>query len=71
MTFASLSYPTSLRGVGVGLNQTLMRSSLDAVAVSVPAAGRLAGYRRVLGDCAGAVYRPGVAAGDPLGAVRV
>ena len=27
MTFASLSYPTSLRGVGVGLNQTLMRSS--------------------------------------------
>ncbi|HEI8865817.1 TPA: MFS transporter [Serratia odorifera] len=27
MTFASLSYPTSLRGVGVGFNQTLMRSS--------------------------------------------
>lgn len=27
MTFASLSYPTSLRGVGVGLNQTLMRGS--------------------------------------------
>jgi MFS family permease len=27
MTFASLSYPTSLRGVGVGLNQTLMRAS--------------------------------------------
>lgn len=27
MTFASLSYPTSLRGTGVGLNQTLMRSS--------------------------------------------
>ena len=27
MAFASLSYPTSLRGVGVGLNQTLMRSS--------------------------------------------
>ena len=23
MTFASLSYPTSLRGVGVGFNQTL------------------------------------------------
>ncbi len=44
---------------------------LDAVAVSVPAAGGVAGYRRLLGDCAGAVYRPGVAAGDPLGAVRV
>ncbi|WP_342051511.1 MULTISPECIES: MFS transporter [unclassified Cupriavidus] len=27
MTYASLSYPTSLRGVGVGLNQTLMRAS--------------------------------------------
>ena len=27
MTFASLSYPTSLRGVGVGFNQTLMRGS--------------------------------------------
>jgi MFS family permease len=27
MTFASLSYPTSLRGVGVGFNQTLMRAS--------------------------------------------
>ncbi|PLZ04303.1 MFS transporter [Burkholderia sp. WAC0059] len=27
MTFASLAYPTSLRGVGVGLNQTLMRAS--------------------------------------------
>ncbi|POR52202.1 sugar transport protein [Paraburkholderia eburnea] len=27
MTFASLGYPTSLRGVGVGLNQTLMRAS--------------------------------------------
>jgi MFS family permease len=27
MTFASLSYPTSLRGIGVGFNQTLMRSS--------------------------------------------
>ncbi|MFS7382967.1 MFS transporter [Rahnella inusitata] len=27
MTFASLSYPTSLRGMGVGFNQTLMRSS--------------------------------------------
>lgn len=27
MPFASLSYPTSLRGVGVGFNQTLMRSS--------------------------------------------
>ncbi|WP_042336989.1 MFS transporter [Paraburkholderia ferrariae] len=27
MSFASLSYPTSLRGVGVGLNQTLMRAS--------------------------------------------
>jgi len=27
MTFASLSYPTSLRGVGVGMNQTLMRGS--------------------------------------------
>ncbi|AJF00789.1 MFS transporter [Pandoraea apista] len=27
MTFASLSYPTSLRGVGVGFNQTLMRTS--------------------------------------------
>lgn len=27
MTYASLSYPVSLRGVGVGLNQTLMRAS--------------------------------------------
>lgn len=27
MTFASLSYPTSLRGMGVGFNQTLMRGS--------------------------------------------
>lgn len=27
MTYASLSYPTSLRGVGVGFNQTLMRAS--------------------------------------------
>ena len=27
MTFASLSYPTSLRGVGVGFNQALMRAS--------------------------------------------
>ena len=27
MTFASLSYPASLRGVGVGFNQTLMRGS--------------------------------------------
>ncbi|CAJ0998205.1 hypothetical protein SODG_005258 [Sodalis praecaptivus] len=27
MTFASLSYPTSLRGMGVGFNQTLMRAS--------------------------------------------
>jgi MFS family permease len=27
MTFASLSYPTSMRGVGVGFNQTLMRAS--------------------------------------------
>ncbi|OUL95790.1 MFS transporter [Paraburkholderia hospita] len=27
MTFASLSYPTSLRGIGVGFNQTLMRAS--------------------------------------------
>jgi hypothetical protein len=27
MTFASLSYPTSIRGVGVGFNQTLMRAS--------------------------------------------
>ncbi|CAD6526972.1 Major myo-inositol transporter IolT [Paraburkholderia hiiakae] len=27
MTFASLGYPTSLRGVGVGFNQTLMRAS--------------------------------------------
>lgn len=27
MTFASLSYPTSLRGVGVSFNQTLMRTS--------------------------------------------
>ena len=27
MTFASLSYPASLRGVGVGFNQTLMRAS--------------------------------------------
>ncbi|WP_179404335.1 MFS transporter [Burkholderia guangdongensis] len=27
MTFASLSYPTSLRGIGVGFNQTLMRSA--------------------------------------------
>ncbi|WP_460906545.1 MFS transporter [Paraburkholderia jirisanensis] len=30
MTFASLSYPTSLRGVGVGFNQTLMRASSTA-----------------------------------------
>jgi MFS family permease len=30
MTFASLSYPTSLRGVGVGFNQTLMRASSAA-----------------------------------------
>lgn len=30
MTFASLSYPTSLRGVGVGFNQTLMRGSSTA-----------------------------------------
>jgi len=27
MTFASLSYPTSMRGIGVGFNQTLMRAS--------------------------------------------
>jgi MFS family permease len=27
MTYASLSYPTSLRGVGVGFNQTLVRSA--------------------------------------------
>ena len=27
MTFASLSYPTSIRGIGVGFNQTLMRAS--------------------------------------------
>lgn len=27
MTFASLSYPTSLRGVGVGFNQTVVRAS--------------------------------------------
>ncbi|MBB3259916.1 MFS family permease [Paraburkholderia bannensis] len=27
MTYASLSYPTSLRGIGVGFNQTLVRSS--------------------------------------------
>jgi MFS family permease len=27
MTFASLSYPTSLRGIGVGFNQIIMRSS--------------------------------------------
>jgi len=27
MTFASLSYPTSLRGVGVGFNQTMVRAS--------------------------------------------
>ncbi|MFD1561120.1 MFS transporter [Paraburkholderia silviterrae] len=27
MTYASLSYPTSLRGIGVGLNQTLVRSA--------------------------------------------
>ncbi|MGI4855384.1 MAG: MFS transporter [Janthinobacterium lividum] len=27
MTYASLSYPTSLRGVGVGLNQTITRAS--------------------------------------------
>lgn len=27
MSFATLSYPTSLRGVGVGFNQTLMRGS--------------------------------------------
>jgi nitrate/nitrite transporter NarK len=26
MTYASLSYPTSLRGIGVGFNQTLVRS---------------------------------------------
>jgi MFS family permease len=30
MTYASLSYPTSLRGVGVGFNQTLMRASSTA-----------------------------------------
>jgi MFS family permease len=27
MTYASLSYPTSLRGIGVGFNQTLVRSA--------------------------------------------
>jgi MFS family permease len=27
MSFASLSYPTSLRGIGVGFNQTLVRSA--------------------------------------------
>jgi MFS family permease len=27
MTYASLSYPTSIRGIGVGFNQTLVRSS--------------------------------------------
>jgi len=30
MTFASLSYPTSLRGVGVGFNQILVRASSTA-----------------------------------------
>ncbi len=43
----------------------------NALTVPVPAAGCFAGYRRILGDCAGTVYRPGIAAGDPLGAVRV
>jgi MFS family permease len=27
MTYASLSYPTSLRGIGVGFNQTLVRTA--------------------------------------------
>jgi hypothetical protein len=27
MTYASLSYPTSIRGIGVGFNQTLVRSA--------------------------------------------
>ncbi|PTB21836.1 MFS transporter [Trinickia symbiotica] len=30
MSFASLSYPTSLRGIGVGFNQTLVRSASTA-----------------------------------------
>jgi hypothetical protein len=68
MTFASLSYPTSLRGVGVGLNQTLMRSSSTLslflfpllVASWIP---RVLDYRRR------AAYRPAVAARDPLGTV--
>ncbi len=27
MTYASMSYPTSLRGIGVGFNQTLVRTA--------------------------------------------
>ncbi|OXC78086.1 Major facilitator superfamily (MFS) transporter [Caballeronia sordidicola] len=36
MTFASLSYPTSLRGVGVGFNQTLMRASSTVSLILFP-----------------------------------
>lgn len=71
MTFASLSYPTSPARRGRGPQPDADAQQFHAVAVSVPAAGRLAGYRRVLGDCAVAVYRPGVATGNPLGAVGV
>jgi hypothetical protein len=67
MTFASLSYPTSLRGVGVGLNQTLMRSSSTLSLFLFPLLAALdtglLDYRRRAADW------PAVAARDSLGTV--
>jgi len=45
MTFASLSYPTSLRGVGVGFNQTLMRASSTASLFLFPVLSAALGTR--------------------------
>ncbi|HBT52210.1 MAG TPA: MFS transporter, partial [Erwinia persicina] len=43
MTYASLSYPTSLRGVGVGFNQTMVRASSTASLFLFPVLAALLG----------------------------
>ena len=45
MTFASLSYPTSIRGLGVGFNQTLMRTSSTASLFLFPVLAAALGTR--------------------------
>ncbi len=69
MTLASLSYPTSLRGVGVGFNQTLMRASSTGLAVPVPGVVGGARHESVLDHRGGAARRADRAVRGALGTV--